>query len=121
MRTLFKQYLCNKNISFTEISQQIISFTYRQHHYLMIYNEEEDPNYFCICLPNVEASDFITDDIRTKLNQIGREYKVAKLIEIDNQVWITAETFVFNYAGIQSLFDRLISLLNRVLIDYHSR
>ena len=120
MRTLFKQYLSNKNIDFTIESQCVISFKYKQHHYVMMY-DDEDPNYFCICLPDVEASDTITDVIRTKMNQISREYKVAKLIEVDNHVWITAETFVFNYVGIQSLFDRLISLLDRVLIDYHSR
>lgn len=120
MRTLFKQYLSNKKINFKIESQNVISFIYNQHHYLMII-DEEDPNYFCICLPDVEASNTITDDIRTKMNQIGKEYKVAKLIEIGNQVWITAESFVFNYIGIQSLFDRLISLLDRVLIEYHSR
>ena len=120
MRTLFKQYLSNKNIDFKVEGQNVISFIYSQHHYLMIH-DEEDPNYFCICLPDVEASDTITDDIRTKINQISREYKVAKIIEIGNQVWITAESFVFNYVGIQSLFDRLISLLDRVLIDYHSK
>lgn len=120
MRTLFKQYLSNKNIDITAESQNVISFKYRQHHYLMMY-DEEDPNYFCICLPDVEESNSITDGIRTKMNQISREYKVAKLIEIENQVWITAEIFVFNYVGIQSLFDRLIGLLDRVIIDYHSR
>lgn len=120
MRTLFKQYLSNKNIDITTESQNVISFKYRQHHYLMMY-DEEDPNYFCICLPDVEESNSITDEIRTRMNQISREYKVAKLIEIENQVWITAETFVFNYVGIQSLFDRLIGLLDRVIIDYHSR
>ena len=120
MKTLFKQYLSNKNIDFKIESLNVISFIYRQHHYLMIH-EEEDPNYFCICLPDVEDSNSITDDIRTKMNQISREYKVAKLIEVDDHVWITAETFVFNYVGIQSLFDRLISLLDRVIIDYHSR
>ena len=120
MRTLFKQYLSNKNIDFKVEGQNVISFIYSQHHYLMMY-DEEDPNYFCICLPDVEASNSITDGIRTKMNQISREYKVAKLIEIESQVWITAETFVFNYVGIPSLFDRLIGLLDRVLIDYHSR
>ena len=121
MRTLFKQYLSNKNIEFTIENQNVISFKYRQHHYLMIYNETEDPNYFCICLPDVDASNSITDQIRAKMNQISREYKVAKLIEVGSQVWITAESFVFNYVGIRDLFDRMVSLLDRVIIDYHSR
>ena len=55
------------------------------------------------------------------MNQISREYKVAKLIEVGSQVWITAESFVFNYVGIRDLFDRMVSLLDRVIIDYHSR
>lgn len=120
MKEAFKKYLDKKNVRYDELSDNILSFSYYEHNYLFIYSKEGDPNYIRLCLPDIEQSEEITDEIKEKIIKFNTQYKVAKLILFENHVWISGESFVYNYLGVEQLFDRLIELLHSVLIDYHT-
>ena len=91
MRNLFLKYLDEHQITYDASNPSVVSFTFRELNFLMIYDSNDDPNYIRFCLPDIEPST-IDDSIREKMVRINSLFKVAKVIEMNHQVWIT-DTF----------------------------
>lgn len=120
MLTAFQNYLSSNGISFNREDDTAISFEKEGLHFLFIYNDS-DPYYFRLILPNVAT---LTDENRQRMHEIANtlnlRFKVAKVIILDNNVWVSAEQFVYSRERLNDLFTRAISLLALVIEHFRT-
>ena len=120
MKDLFIRYLKSEGITFSIVSNTLLTFQYSRINFLFEYNIE-DPSFFRLIVPNIDNEDTITEEIRERVCVISASYKVGKcLIVNNNQVWLTAEAFLFSKENIAPMFQRMITLLCQMLEDYRS-
>lgn len=76
---------------------------------------ENDPYYFRLSLPNVfQINDNNKNWVYDEINTINIKIKVAKLIDINNNIWCVADEFVYSFGNIDSLFQRTIACLHTI-------
>lgn len=85
-------------------------------------NQDSDPYYFSLILPNIyeftQAEDL---KIRETMDDMTRRYKVAKYYIRNENVWLAAEQFVYSRDNINALFDRLLGLLEEAYNDFNKK
>lgn len=116
----FISYLDKNGLKYSLYKESsYLSFSLNNLNYLFQW-QERDPNYFRIALPNVENSP-VGNDKLSIVNQLVARYKVAKAITMnDGNLWLVAESFVYSWDNLDSLFARMISLLGQIIDDYRS-
>lgn len=110
-------YLENREIQYKRLSSSLMSFKYSNCNYIFEYDSQTERQYFRLILPNIESSP-INEQIRDRILSLNGEIKLVKFVEINNNIWIMAEQFCYSAEGIDSLFNRLIGLLEYALKEY---
>lgn len=115
----FHKYLATlPNTTIKEVDTDSVTFDYSNLQFLFL-TDKDDPNYFRIILPNIaEENDIIHNVIPDIINKYNNNYKVAKLSQVNQSIWISAEQFVYSYENINDLFSRLITLLTLVIQQF---
>lgn len=109
--TAFKQYLTIKNYSFS-VDEKFITFKHNNWNILLI--SDDDPYYFRLVLPRLIT---LTDDnanaLMKKALSLSGEYKVAKAVAFQNDIWLLFEEILSDYDFKNTeLFDRAITILS---------
>ena len=101
---------------------RLLQFSIGERNYLAEYDRESDPDFFRILLPIVEHVGLkLTDVVAQRMAAISSAYKVGKAIQVGDNVWLTAEVFIYDRLNTDSLFESLINLLNAMFDDYNNR
>ncbi len=123
MISKFKQFLSSKSIDYTSPSDGFVKFSIGELNYLFQYNESRDSGYFRLMLPNVDSiedSNADAEDKRKKMIILSTTYKVGKCIQLNNQIWLIAESFFASKDGVEQVFDRMIGLLKEMIEKYRT-
>ena len=114
--TAFKQYLTIKDYKFS-VDENFVTFKYKNWNIVLV--SDDDPYYFRLVLPRLVT---ITDDnanalMRYVLN-LSADYKVAKAVVFQNDVWLLFEAILNDYDFKNTeLFDRAITILSNFAKD----
>ena len=82
---------------------------------------ESDPHFFRMALPHINRQDVQIQDIDLQIHQLNRNYKVAKVVrDIDGNLWIMADAFVYSADNIEPLFVRHIQALTDMINEYRA-
>ena len=105
----FKRFLDQQSVEINVIDANTWSFKYEGLNYIFI-SDPEDPYYFRIMLPNV--SPYNNDlEFLNKCLECTTGVKVAKVLLIDNTIWLSCEQFIYSSNGFADLYKRSISTL----------
>ena len=119
-----RKYLINsKGIQDSDFSyykpNKLAQFTIGSNNYMAEYDSVNDPVYFRIMLPIVEKIvDSQKKQILERVVKVSSSYKVGKVITVGENVWISAEVFIYNTYNSDLLFARLIDVLDSMLNQY---
>ena len=120
MRTYLIDFLASKGASSIDFKDERVSFTLNGLNYIFVH-DNSDKYYFRLILPNIYT---ITDDKEDKsrcldiINELNRDFKVAKTFVIDNRIWVSVEQFAYSNENISLLFERCIYLLERIIRQF---
>lgn len=118
MLTLFQSYLSSIGVNVKEGNDTTISFENNELQYLFMV-DNADPYYFRLLLPNVVS---VSEENKSKITQLvtasNAKFKVAKAIILNDNVWISAEQFVYSKDNINDLFNRVLHLLETFIGDF---
>lgn len=117
IKTLFIDYIKNLHQQANLLPDGNVYFVINGLNFIFEW-KETDPSYTRVMLPNI---DFKNDQTIEIVMRINREYKVAKIIEVDNHLWAVAESFVVSAENIDFIFNRLIKLLIDVYTAYYEQ
>lgn len=117
IKTLFIDYIKNLHQQANLLPDGNVHFVINSLNFIFEW-KETDPSYTRVMLPNI---DFKNDQTIEIVMRINREYKVAKIIEVDNHLWAVAESFVVSAENIDFIFNRLIKLLIDVYTAYYEQ
>lgn len=112
-------YLENNGIQYSRLSDTLISFSSLNHNYIFEYEPQTESQYFRLILPNIESNQ-VDANIHNRILELNRNIKLVKFVEINNNIWIMAEQFCYSAEGIDSLFNRMIGLLDYALNRYRN-
>lgn len=115
MRTQFIDFLASRGASNVDFRDDKVIFSLNGLNYIFVSNDS-DRHYFRLILPNISPS--ITEENPRHeqiINEINRDYKVAKAFVVNDRIWISVEQFVYSNENINFLFERCISLLPRII------
>lgn len=121
MKQLFIEFLQLKDIESTELSSKMIAFEYRGFHYVFNHDPDNDSNFVRFFLPDIGRNETIQNSEKDIIESLNREYKVGKLIIIENEVWAVAETFIYSKENVHQLFQRLMDLLYLMVKEYQEK
>lgn len=116
IREKFVIFLKNLNIQF-KYEGQNIAFEKNGLNYLFMFFEN-DPYYFRLSLPVIDQHKKDKDE---RINSINRQYKVAKLLVVEENIWLVADSFVYSTGNVERLFDRLLILLEEMIMNYRAQ
>lgn len=120
MLRLFQNFLERRNIqsSFMDEDKTMLQFSVNDINFVFMYKVKEDPTYIRLLIPNAGIVDEQDDDTIRKLYNLTNSYKVGKAYILDNQVWFSADAFIYNRDNNDMLFDRLLGVLSDMLYKY---
>lgn len=94
----FRKYLKKNNIPEEQGSVEGSSILFKQNnlYYVFLY-DKDNPNYFRLLLPKIAGYEHVNEAELNKLAlEASAEYKVAKLVVIDNQIWASFEQIILD-------------------------
>lgn len=98
------------NASLTLFSYQGINFLYAF--------EADDSNIFHLIVPKIEEYNELSKD---KMLDYTMRYKIAKVIRVDDSIWLSFEQIVFNQKeGDYKLFKIAIKILTSMIREWKS-
>lgn len=121
MRTSFENYLRALNITFNNQDSDVISFNYHGLNFLCV-TDCNDPYFIRLVLPNIAEENNI-NNINQVINDYNVKYKAAKMLLINNSIWISIEQFVYyndNMNVINAMFSRMINILENIIHDFRN-
>lgn len=105
---MFCHYLDSKNISFSKIDDDVIEFVAENLNMLFAI-DREDKSYIRILVPKIDSVSKLSKEEWSNIAEINSNYKVAKIVKIGNDLWITCELFIYSrYLLEEILFSRMI-------------
>ena len=103
--------------NFRQVSENLTFFSYQGINYLFAY-EVNDPNIFHLIVPKIED---YKDELQEKMIDFTMRYKIAKVIHVDNSIWLSFEHIVFNQKeGDYRLFKLAIKILSSMLKEWRT-
>lgn len=100
---------------------RLLEFSIGDRNFLAEYDREGDPDYFRILLPIVEHIESeLPEGTAQRMARISSAYKVGKAIQVGNNIWLSAEVFVYDRLNTDALFARLIDVLNAMFVEYNN-
>lgn len=112
MKEKFESFLKQKDITCESIGSNTLVFQNANLHYAFQWDEDR---YFRIILPNIDKKD---DNTLKIAHDIERDFKVVKIIDINDYLWIVAESFIASSENLDSLFEILLNLTQAVFNHY---
>jgi len=116
-----RAYLNLNNIQFSTIegNQYVLLFSIDGLNFLAEFNREADPSFFRIMLPSIETYLPENTNQHDTVNRLNGRYKCGKVMLIgDNQLWLSAESFICGNVDAPTLFAKLISVLRDMINEY---
>lgn len=94
----FKRYLKINNIDELQESPDSSSIIFRHKNLYYVYLYDSDnPYYFRLLLPRIaDYSNINEGDLNKMALEISAEYKIAKLVVIENQIWASFEQIILD-------------------------
>lgn len=120
----FRRYLKKNTISEEQGSVEGSSILFKRNNLYYVYLYDNDnPYYFRLLLPRITDYDNINEAELNKMAlEASAEYKIAKLVVIDNQIWASFEQIILDPDAENSeIYDMGIRILNacyRRVSDY---
>lgn len=113
----FISFLENSQIHF-ERAENSINFEQEGLHYVYLYSPD-DPTYYRLLLPRVvEIDEENGNRLRNISLELATRYKVGKVIQFENSLWLSFEVFISSLDVDNSLlFKRAIRILRLMLED----
>lgn len=108
----FKGYLLSNNIE-VEIANDSAVIFRKDGLSFLFQHSTDDPYYFRLSLPKIAQASEIRN-VHDIINELCIQYKVMKMTVVEDELWIITEQFVYCRENINSLFSRLISLIEEV-------
>lgn len=92
----FRKYLRRNNITEEQGSQEGTSIFFKNNNLFFVFlYDSESPNYFRMLLPYIANFEHIdAAELCKHALEISAEYKVAKLVVIENQIWASFEQII---------------------------
>lgn len=121
LRQAFIKHLEIRDISYDD-KDNLLLFSYEGWRFALMYDEAE-PYYFRLAIPRVASINQSTDSalLRNALS-LSRDYKVAKAVISQDEIWLFFETFLFDYDFKNTkLFDKAILILAHFANDLHQK
>ncbi len=110
----FKNYLRSQNMIF-ELQDFGVTFDY-QGGTFAVFEDEDDKNYFQLCMPavfDIEDTEISKPEILNILNEISSATKCVKAVLMDDgAVWMNIETFIDSTPEFKDFFFRLLNILH---------
>lgn len=117
---LYKNWLYENGVKFEE-KDYGLSFKY-QGGYFIIGNNENDPQYLNIIMPGIfdfaDHPEIPREKILEAMNKINAQYKVAKCVCDDEDVWVTTEIFIDSTPDIEDFMERLLNILHQSRMEF---
>lgn len=117
MRKKLEEYLEENGFEAKSHDNEVV-FSINQLNF-MFRTYPDDPFFFQLILPNIDGDNII--ERRDVIADINRRFKVAKIIEVEDRLWIVADSFVFSDENGEKLIARLIRLLTDVINEYRRK
>lgn len=101
-------------------SDNIITFSINNLHYVAEYHKEKDPTFFRMWLPDIDnIEDNNTEKWRIAMN-ITKQYKCGKVVVISGRLWMSVESFLFGNVDAPNLFSNMILVLRDMIYEYRN-
>lgn len=118
---LMREFLKKRGIEVDEKGSGALIFSVNNLRFLFQVFEP-DLNFFRLSLPSINNNTKAYEQLHDEIQQLNRNYKVAKIIEQDNHsLWIIADQFVYSTIQIDMLFDRLVQAMTDMIKDYYNK
>lgn len=114
MRQKLNEYLEENGID-AQVNDNDVLFSINQLNFIFR-SFPDDPYFVQLILPQVE--DRSAKERRDVIAEINRQFKVAKIIELNDRPWIVADCFVYSDENGKILIGRLVRLLTDVFKEY---
>ena len=112
MKEKFENFLKQKTITTEDIGENTLVFQNGNLYYVF---QWDDDAYFRIILPNIDKSN---DNTLKIARDIERDFKVVKIIDVNDDLWIVAESYVASSENLENLFETLLNL-TQVVFNYY--
>lgn len=121
MITDFSLFLSSMDIVPKETTDATISFEYNGYSFLFV-SDKSDPYYMRLILPNIENINEVDDlDVYKIINQYNNKFKAVKMSVVKNSIWLSVEQFLYSRENANSLFLRLMKILETVIAEYRNQ
>ena len=101
-----------------DTTDETISFEYNGLSYLFV-SDKSDPYYIRLILPNIENINNANEiNVYKNINQYNNKFKAVKMSVVENSIWLSIEQFLYSRENSNSLFFRLMKILETVITDY---
>lgn len=114
MRQILTDYLKENGIEGKDVDNLVL-FEVNGLHFICQFFPE-DAYYLRLMLPQIENVD--VKGVRDIIAELNARFKVAKIIEVNNNPWIVGECFVYSTQNGVMLIGRLVKLLTDVFNAY---
>lgn len=101
-----------------KISSNVLKFSNGGLKYVFQADLEDDPSFFRLMLPDIEANMDNMNEIYRKTSEVSSRFKVGKCVIIDKKVWLAAEGFYYDKSTLPLLINRLIDVLHDMIKVY---
>lgn len=94
----FRRYLRNKSISVEDSSIEGTTIVFRHNNLTYVYlYDSENPYYFRLLLPRIADYENLDEArLNKKALELSGEYKIAKIVVMDNQIWVSFEQMILD-------------------------
>lgn len=118
MITDFTHFLSSMGIVPKDTGEETISFEYNGLSYLFV-SDKSAPYYIRLILPNIENINNANEiDVYKNINQYNNKFKAVKMSVVENSIWLSVEQFLYSRENANSLFFRLMKILETVITEY---
>lgn len=113
----FKSYLSSKNISVDSFDDTLIGFEAEGLNMLFA-TDVNDKAYIRILVPEIDIASNLNPQDWEQIAILNSEYKSAKIVKFDQELWIACEAFVYSSALSEFVFNRMISACKTIYEAY---
>lgn len=103
----FKRYLTSKNIPFDPINDTLIGFEAEQLN-MMFATDVNDKSYVRVLVPRIDEPKNLKPEDWEQIAVLNSDYKAAKIVKVDDELWIACEVFIYSSELTEFVFNRMI-------------
>lgn len=103
----FKKYLTSNNIGFNPINDNLVGFE-AEHLNMLFATDTNDKSYIRLLVPTIDESRNLKPEDWEHLAVLNSDYKSAKIVKVDDELWIACEVFIYSSELSEFVFHRMI-------------